>query len=136
MSSKPNFDVNVDGRTDGRTNGRTEFWTPISHPAISRCDKPEDQWSCKRSPEICCIYECYRQELRGGQYRTCIGQSQQTVKYSSRAPGQGACLKGMSRTITMQGFRFAAISDVEKTKLQHKNFQSQWTVKYRSRAPD
>ena len=26
-------------RTDGRTNGRTEIWTPISHPAISRCDK-------------------------------------------------------------------------------------------------
>ena len=75
-----------------------------------------------------------RQELRGGRYRTCIGQSQQTVKYSSRAPGQGACLKGMSRTITMQGFRHAAISDVEKTKLRHKNFQSQWTVKYRSRA--
>ena len=35
MSRKPNFDVNV----DGRTNGRTEIWTPISHPAISRCDK-------------------------------------------------------------------------------------------------
>ena len=77
-----------------------------------------------------------KQELHGGRYRTCIGQSQQTVKYSSRAPGQGACLKGMSRTITMQGFRFAAISDVEKTKLRHKIFQSQWTVKYRSRAPD
>ena len=29
--------------------------------------------------------------------------------------GQGACLKGMSRTITMQGFRLAAITDVEKT---------------------
>ena len=54
--------------------------------------------------------------------------------YCSRAPGQGACLKGMSRTITMQGFRHAAISDVEKTKLRHKNFQSQLTVKYRSRA--
>ena len=61
-------------------------------------------------------------------------QSQWTVKYRSRAPGQGACLKGMSRTITMQGFRLAAISDVEKTKLRRKNFQSQWTVKYRSRA--
>ena len=57
-----------------------------------------------------------------------------TVKYSSRAPGQGACLKCMSRKITMQGFRLAAISDVEKTKLRHKNFRSQWTVKYRSRA--
>ena len=35
----------------------------------------------------------------------------------------------------MQGFRLAAISDVEKTKLRRKNFQSQWTVKYKSRAP-
>ena len=61
-------------------------------------------------------------------------QSQWTVKYRSRAPGQGACLKGMSRTITMQGFRLTAISDGEKTKLRRKNFQSQWTVKYRSRA--
>ena len=61
-------------------------------------------------------------------------QSQWTVKFRSRAPGQGACLKGMSRTITMQGFRLAAISDVEKTKLRRKNFKSQWTVKYRSRA--
>ena len=47
--------------------------------------------------------------------------------------GQGACLNGMSRTITMQGFRLAAITDVEKTKPRLKNFQSQWTVKYRSR---
>ena len=47
--------------------------------------------------------------------------------------GQGACLKGMSRTITMHGFRLAAITDVEKTKLRRKNFRSQWTVKYRSR---
>ena len=48
--------------------------------------------------------------------------------------GQGACLKGMSRTITMQCFTLAAITDVEKTKLRRKNFQSQWTMKYRSRA--
>ena len=60
--------------------------------------------------------------------------NQWTVKYRSWAPGQGACLKGMSRTIIMQGFRLAAIFDVEKTKLQRKNYQSQWTVKYRSRA--
>ena len=33
----------------------------------------------------------------------------------------------------MQSFRLAAITDVEKTKLRRKNFQSQWTVKYRSR---
>ena len=55
------------------------------------------------------------------------------MKYRSRSAGQGACLQGMSRTITMQGFRLAAITDVEKTKLRRKNFQSQWTVKYRSR---
>ena len=35
----------------------------------------------------------------------------------------------------MQGFRLAAMSDVQKTKLRRKNYQSQWTVKYRSRAP-
>ena len=29
-------------------------------------------------------------------------QSQWTVKYRSRSMGQGACLKGMSRTITVQ----------------------------------
>ena len=50
-------------------------------------------------------------------------QSQWTVKYRSRAPGRGACLKGMSRKITMQGFRLAAISDVKKTKLRRKIFK-------------
>ena len=47
-------------------------------------------------------------------------QSQWTMKYRSRVQGQGACLKGMSMTITMQGFRLAAITDVEKTKLRLK----------------
>ena len=47
-------------------------------------------------------------------------QSQWTVNYRSRAPGQGACLKGMSRTITMQGFTLLAVSDVEKNKLRRK----------------
>ena len=41
-------------------------------------------------------------------------------KYRSRAPGQGACLKSMSMTITMQGFTLAAINDEEKTKLWSK----------------
>ena len=41
-------------------------------------------------------------------------QSQWTVKYRSRVLGQGACLKGMSRTITMQEIRLADITDVEK----------------------
>ena len=49
-----------------------------------------------------------------------VFQSQWTVKYRSRAPGQGACLKGLSRTITMRRFKLAAISDVEKTKLRRK----------------
>ena len=44
-------------------------------------------------------------------------QSQWTMKYRSTAMGQGACLKGMSRTITMQGFTLAAITDAEKIKL-------------------
>ena len=44
-------------------------------------------------------------------------QGQWTIKYRSRALGQGACLKDMSRTITMQGFTLVALTDVEKTKL-------------------
>ena len=44
-------------------------------------------------------------------------QSQWIAKYRSRTLGQGACLKGMSWTITMQGFTLSAINDVEKTKL-------------------
>ena len=38
------------------------------------------------------------------------------MKYKSRVLGQGACLKGMSRTITMQGFKVTAITNAEKTK--------------------
>ena len=40
--------------------------------------------------------------------------------YRSRALGQGVCLNGMSRTITLQGFALAAITDAEKTKPRHK----------------
>ena len=47
-------------------------------------------------------------------------QSQWTMKYRSRVLGQGACLNGMSRTITMQGLRLPAITDVKKTKLRRK----------------
>ena len=43
------------------------------------------------------------------------------MKYRSRAQGQEACLKGMSRTITIQGFIVAAITDAENTKLRRKN---------------
>ena len=59
MSRKPNFDVNVDGQTDGRTdertNGRTEIWTPISHPAISRCDKNEIAKTRKLGSYVTCL---------------------------------------------------------------------------------
>ena len=41
----------------------------------------------------------------------------------------------MSRTIIMQGFTLADITDAEKTKqLRRKNEQSQWTMNCRSRA--
>ena len=36
------------------------------------------------------------------------------MKYRSRAPGQGTCLKDMSRTIIMQDFTLAAMTDAEK----------------------
>ena len=54
----------------------------------------------------------------------------------SRNIGQGhrVKVKGMSMTITLQGFTLAGIIDAEKTKLRCKNKQSQWTVKYRSKA--
>ena len=47
-------------------------------------------------------------------------QSQWSVKYRSRALGQGACLKDMSSTITMQGFTLLALTYVDKTKLRRK----------------
>ena len=49
------------------------------------------------------------------------GKISKNIKYRSRSAGQGACLKGMSRTITRQGFKLAAITDAEKTKLRRKN---------------
>ena len=52
-----------------------------------------------------------------------IFQSQWTVKYRSRAPGQGACLKGMSRTITMQGFTLAATLMLRKPNFDVKFFK-------------
>ena len=45
------------------------------------------------------------------------GKIIKNVKYRSRALGQGVSLKGMSRTITMQGFTFAATLCAEKIKL-------------------
>ena len=34
----------------------------------------------------------------------------------------------------MQGFTLAGITDVEKIKFRRKNYQRQWTLKYRSRS--
>ena len=45
------------------------------------------------------------------------GKIIKNVKYRSRAPGQCVHLKGMSRTISMQGFTFAATLGAEKIKL-------------------
>ena len=42
------------------------------------------------------------------------------MKCRSVAPGQGECLKCMSRTIAMKGFTLEAITDAEKTKLRRK----------------
>ena len=38
-------------------------------------------------------------------------QTKSMDRERSRAPGQGVCLKGMSRTITVQGCTLAAITD-------------------------
>ena len=42
------------------------------------------------------------------------------VKYRSRAPGQGVCLKGKSRTITIQGFRLTVIQGAENSNFDKK----------------
>ena len=62
----------------------------------------------------------------------CDGQTDRQTD----ARGKTICLPTLSGgdIITMQGFKLAAITDAKKTKLRHKNEQSQWTVKYRSRA--
>ena len=59
-------------------------------------------------------------DVKKTKLRRKIFQSQWTMKYRSRVLGQGACLNGMSRTITMQGLRLPAITDVKKTKLRRK----------------
>ena len=46
------------------------------------------------------------------------------MKYRSRSAGQAVCLKGMSRTITKQGFTLAAKTDAEK-----KNFDAKKKTK-------
>ena len=60
------------------------------------------------------------------------------VKRRSRAPGHGACSKSVSRVIIMQDFILAAIIATEKCTLfldLTQNFDSQRSVKCRSRAP-
>ena len=55
------------------------------------------------------------------------------MKYGSMSLGQDACLEGMLRTITMQGFNLAAITGAEKNITTTLHRSSQWTMKYRSR---
>ena len=43
--------------------------------------------------------------------KICKVNRSQNIPGRSRALGQDACLKGMSRTITMQGFTLMAITD-------------------------
>ena len=46
-----------------------------------------------------------------------LQQSYSSTKSRSQAPGNIVCLRSMSRTITMQGLTFAAISPSEKRTL-------------------
>ena len=69
-------------------------------------------------------------------------QSHWSVKCRSRTPGHSVCLKGMLRTMTMQGLTLAAIIAAEKQTLMLESmqnyvisFKSHWSVKCRSRAP-
>ena len=55
-------------------------------------------------------------DVKKTKLRCKICPSQWTMKYRSSA-GQGACLKGTSRTITMQDLRLTAITDVKKTNI-------------------
>ena len=55
-----------------------------------------------------------------GMSRVKINKVNGPWKYRSRAVGQDACLKGMSRKITMKDLSLAAITDVEETKLRRK----------------
>ena len=32
-------------------------WVRVVRLPLAKQEQPEDQWSCKRSPEICCIYQ-------------------------------------------------------------------------------
>ena len=74
-------------------------------------------------------------------------QSQLSVKWRSRAPGHDACLKSVSRTITMQGFiltdsyhccreiNFIFRLEVNFVDLMQNFNKVQWSMKWRSRAP-
>ena len=61
----------------------------------------------------------------------CLKLSLMSKKYRTRSAGQAACLKSMSRTITMQDFTLAAITDAEKTKHRCKKISKSVDPKYR-----
>ena len=66
---------------------------------------------------ICCMFIGIKKGFHGSWCRTCTGQSHWSVKSRSMATGHSACLKSMSRTNTMQGLTFAAITATEKQTL-------------------
>ena len=71
------------GRTHGRTNermdGRTEIWTPISHPAISRCDKNEIGRTSKD------FYICFVATKYSFVNKTCISESENCLDHLTTA---------------------------------------------------
>ena len=62
-------------------------------------------------------HRCCREMYFNSRLDIKFGQSQWSVKSRSRAPGQGACLKSVSRTITMQGFILTANTAAKKLTL-------------------
>ena len=62
-------------------------------------------------------HRCCREMYFNSRHDIKFGQSQWSVKSRSRDPGQGACLKSVSRTITMQGFILTANTAAKKLTL-------------------
>ena len=62
-------------------------------------------------------HRCCREMYFNSRLDIKFGQSQWSVKSRSRAPGQGSCLKSVSRTITMQGFILTANTAAKKLAL-------------------
>ena len=66
------------------------------------------QWSDTQS------YHCFREMHLNARLDVKSGQSHLSSKSRSRTPVHSACLKGMSRTITMQSMTLASMTASEK----------------------